>query len=80
MAFHPKTLRAINIENLSKSADGGLWHSCCRRVRCKELKIIRFLEDEQVSAAIVSAVKEAAEDSPFLDPEQALGENCAHLV
>ena len=73
-----KTLRAINIENLSKSADGGCGIAV---VGCavQELKTYGT-EDEQVSAAIVSAVKEAAEDSPFLDPEQALGENCAHLV
>ena len=77
-AISSKTLREINSQNLSKSASGGCGIAV---VGCavEELKTYGT-EDEQISAAIVSAVKEAAEDSPFLDPTQALGEKCAHLV
>lgn len=77
-AISSKTLREINSQNLSKSASGGCGIAV---VGCavEELKTYGT-EDEQISAAIVSAVKEAAEDSPFLDPTQALGEKCVHLV
>ena len=77
-AISSQTLREINSENLLKSANGGCGISV---VGCavEELKTYGT-EDEQISAAIVSAVKKAAEDSPFLDPTQALGEKCAHLV
>ena len=64
-AISSKTLREINSQNLSKSASGGCGIAV---VGCavEELKTYGT-EDEQISAAIVSAVKEAAEDSPFLD-------------
>jgi len=73
-----KSLREINAENLSKSADGGCGIAV---IGCAVEQLKTYgTEDEQIASAVISAVKKAAEGSPFLDPSQALGEKCKHLM